>query len=203
MKKTLTLTALGLGAVLALSACSAPSGGGNMPGMDHGPSQSASAAAAQTASAGRDHNAADTMFAAMMIPHHRQAVEMSGIMLEKKDLPKPVSELAERIRAAQGPEIETMTGWLNGWGEDPSAHGGHQMQGMMGPDDLDRLKAAQGTEAARMFLTQMIAHHEGALTMAQAESRDGKNPQAVALSKEIVAAQSTEIAEMKQLLAGL
>ncbi|HAP89974.1 MAG TPA: DUF305 domain-containing protein, partial [Arthrobacter bacterium] len=72
-----------------------------------------------------------------------------------------------------------------------------------GDDDMTKLGAAQGAEAARLFLTQMIAHHEGAVVMAKTESSDGKNPDAVKLAKDIATAQEAEIQEMKDLLATL
>ena len=75
--------------------------------------------------------------------------------------------------------------------------------GMMGDDDLKKLDAAQGTDAAKLFLAQMIAHHEGAVMMAKTESSQGKNPDAISLSKAIVTAQEAEIQEMKDLLASL
>lgn len=206
MKKTLITTAAGLGAALLLSACSTGSGGsgGDMAGMPgHGtPASSAPASSAGTPAQG-GHNAADTVFAAMMIPHHSQALEMSGVVLEKQGIPSDVTALARRIQQAQGPEIATLTSWLGAWGEKQADHGGHSMDGMMSAEDIDQLKSAQGTAAARLFLTQMIRHHEGALTMARTESRDGKDVKAVELSRKIVADQAAEIAEMKKLLAGL
>jgi uncharacterized protein (DUF305 family) len=203
-KKTfLTLSATTLAATLALTGCAADSGssGHSMPGMDHSapagsPSGSATASAVL-------HNAADTMFAQMMIPHHAQAVEMSDMVLEKQHIPAPVKDLATRIKAAQGPEIETMTGWLKSWNESPAAHSGHGMEGMMGEADMAKLEAAQGTEAARLFLNQMITHHEGAVTMAKAETANGVNADAVSLSKVIVTAQEAEIVEMRNLLGSL
>lgn len=51
-----------------------------------------------------------------------------------------------------------------------------------------------------MFLTMMVAHHEGAIEMAKTEQADGKNADAVALAKKIEAAQTTEIAKMKDML---
>lgn len=206
MKKTLITLAIGLGAALVLSACSAGPGspGGDMAGMPgHGTPSSAVSASSGGTPAHDGHNAADTMFAAMMIPHHQQALEMSGIVLAKQGIPADVTALARRIQRAQGPEIATLTSWLSAWGEDPAAHGGHSMEGMMSAEDLDQLKSAQGTASARLFLTQMIKHHEGALTMARAESRDGKDAKAVELSRKIVTDQAAEIAEMKKLLAGL
>ncbi|QDG68131.1 MULTISPECIES: DUF305 domain-containing protein [unclassified Pseudarthrobacter] len=209
MKKTLSISTLAIAAAIALAGCStgstgsAGSDGSSMPGMTHGgsgmPSSSAPAAA--------DFNEADAVFAQLMIRHHAQAVEMSDLMLEKEGIPATVTNLATRIKAAQGPEIEKMTAWLKSWNrptEMPSGMaGGHSMSGMMGQEDMTALRAAQGTEAAKLFLTQMTAHHEGAVTMAKTESTDGKYPEAVQLAKDIVTAQETEIQEMKDLLATL
>ena len=46
----------------------------------------------------------------------------------------------------------------------------------------------------------MIAHHEGAITMANEEAAKGSNPQAKALATKIVGDQQAEIATMKDLL---
>ena len=81
---------------------------------------------------------------------------------------------------------------------------GHGMgDGMMGDDDLKSLDAAQGTEAAKLFLTGMIAHHQGAVMMAKTEMSQGKNPDAIKLSNDIVTSQEAEIKEMQDLLATL
>ena len=212
MKKTLTISAAAIAAAIALAGCSAGTETGSsatssMPGMNHGSSAMPSAPASATSTASAGFNDADTMFAQMMIPHHAQAVEMSDIMLKKEDIPPAVTDLANRIKAAQGPEIDRMTGWLTSWGQPTeaptSAHSGHSMSGMMGEEDMAKLEAAQGTEAAKLFLTQMIAHHEGAVMMAKTETTDGKNADAVQLSKDIVSSQETEIHEMKDLLSTL
>ncbi|MBT2515480.1 DUF305 domain-containing protein [Arthrobacter sp. ISL-30] len=203
MKKILALTATALAAAITLAGCSTGSGGGSMPGMDHGTSTATSGTTPGSTTAAGDHNSADTMFAQMMIPHHAQAIEMSDMILAKKDIPATVTALAGRIKAAQGPEIEKMTGWLKAWNEPTQMSGGHGMSGMMGDEDMKKLDAAQGTEAAKLFLTQMIAHHEGAITMARTETTDGKNPDAVALAREIISAQEAEIKEMKDLLGTL
>jgi uncharacterized protein (DUF305 family) len=68
---------------------------------------------------------------------------------------------------------------------------------------MTKLEAAQGREAARLFLTHMIAHHQGAVAMAQKEGADGKNPDALKLGKDIVTAQQAEIKEMQDLLSTL
>lgn len=200
--KTLTVTAA-LAATLGLAGCTSgsPTGGSSMSGMDHGSSPMAST----TPDANADHNAADTMFAQMMIPHHKQAVEMSEIMLGKQDVPAEVTALATRIKDAQGPEIEKMTGWLESWGQPimMPTDSGHGMSGMVDADGMQKLEAAAGPEAAKLFLEQMVMHHEGAVEMAQQEIGAGKNQDAVQLGRDIVTAQQAEIAEMKKLLAEL
>ncbi len=204
-KKFLILSGTAITAAMALAGCA--NGGGSTPGTSASPTETSVAA---TTPAAADHNAADTTFAQMMIPHHAQAVEMSDMILKKQDIPAEVTALATRIKAAQAPEIEQMTGWLKSWNESatPSAgaHSGHGMggmNGMMSADDMKKLDAAQGTEAAKLFLTQMITHHEGAVMMAKTEESGGQNPQAVELSKTIITAQEKEIQEMKDLLAKL
>ncbi|WP_285247080.1 DUF305 domain-containing protein [Pseudarthrobacter sp. efr-133-R2A-89] len=202
--KTLSIAAA-LAASLSVAGCA--TGSGSMP-MDHGSSNPMSTtmpSAGTMPGAGADHNQADVMFAQMMIPHHTQAVEMSGSILAKKDVPAEVTALATKIKAAQAPEIEQMTGWLTGWnaptmmGDDP----GHGMSGMVDDAGIEKLKSATGTEAAKLFLEQMIGHHEGAIDMARQEISSGTFPDAVKLGHDIVDAQQAEITQMKQLLAAL
>jgi uncharacterized protein (DUF305 family) len=202
MNKTrFILQGAALAGLIALAGCASNPASDSMPGMDHG----STTAPANSSTA--EHNEADTMFAQMMIPHHTQAVEMSDAVLAKKDMPAAVTDLATKIKAAQAPEIDKMTAWLKSWNESATTaangHGGHNMDGMLSDAELQRLDGAQGTEAAKLFLTHMIAHHEGAVTMAQTETSQGKNPEAVQLSKDIVTSQEQEIQEMKDLLAGL
>lgn len=200
MKKNLPISAAALAAVMALAGCSTPGtsgGSSSMPGMDHSTMGSSAAPAAA------DHNGSDTMFVQGMIPHHAQAVEMSDIILKKQGIDARITALATKIKAAQAPEIEKMTGWLKAWNEPTQAPGGHSMTGMMSGKDLTQLDAAEGTEAAKLFLRQMIAHHEGAVEMANAEVRSGNNAEAVQLARDIAASQTDEIQEMKELLAGL
>ena len=209
MKKTLTTSAAVIAAAIALAGCSAGPGTGSsdtssMPGMNRGSSgTSSSSAPAASGDSAWPMNDDDTMFAQMMIPHHAQAMEMSDIMLAKDGLDPQIIQLAEDIKAAQGPEIEKMTGWLQAWGEPMEMSGDHAMEGMMSPDDLEALESAQGDDAARMFLTQMIAHHEGAVAMAEEESANGQNADTVALAETVIADQSAEIEKMKDLQANL
>jgi uncharacterized protein (DUF305 family) len=200
--KTLSVAAA-LAASLGLAGCAAESGpsGGGM----HSNHDSSSPMSSMMPDANADHDQADIMFARMMIPHHAQAVEMSDIVLAKPDLPADVRALATRIKDAQAPEIETMTGWLKAWNVPTmmSDHSGDGMSGMVDAEGLEKLKAAQGTEAARLFMEQMTEHHEGAINMAKQEIGAGKYPDAIQLARDIVTAQEAEIAEMKKLLAAL
>ena len=180
-----------------------------MPSMGHGssgsPSAASSTAAPATPAAG-PHNDADVMFAKMMIPHHQQAVAMSDMILAKDGINSKVTDLANQIKAAQAPEIAQMSGWLAGWDENPSPSMGmdHDMGGgMMSQADMEALDKAAGEDAARLFLTGMIKHHQGAIAMAQDEIANGQNPTVIALAKKITADQQAEIATMNQLLTQL
>lgn len=151
------------------------------------------------------HNDADVSFAAGMVPHHEQAIVMSDIILGKQGIDGRVVELATQIKAAQGPEIATMKQWLSEWNAAPMNHEGHDMtdMGMMTDQQLDQLRQAQGVDAARQFLTGMIAHHEGAVRMAQTELDSGEAADAKKLAQDIIDTQQREIATMKQILGSL
>lgn len=147
---------------------------------------------------------ADVTFAAGMIPHHGQAIEMAQLAEGRAADPR-VLDLAARIEAAQGPEIETLAGWLDQWGvEDDMAGMDHdEMSGMMSDQDMQALMGATGMEFDRPFLQMMIEHHRGALQMAEAEAAAGQNPDAIAMAETIRDTQAAEIAEMQQLLTEL
>lgn len=161
----------------------------------------------QQADPAADHNDADVSFASGMVPHHEQAIEMSDIILAKQGIDQRVVDLANQIKAAQGPEIATMQQWLTAWGAPAMNHEGHDMSdmgmGMMSDQQLDQLRQAQGVDAARQFLTGMIAHHEGAVRMAQTELDTGTAAEAKKLARDIIDAQQREIATMKQILGSL
>lgn len=220
--KRIPFTLAAAAVVVALAGCG--SSADDMSGMEHGDSGSSSSSSPspmgsahsgheqseQDQPAGEKHNAADAMFATMMIPHHEQAVRMSGMMLEKESISPEIRELAEQIKAAQGPEIQRMSDWLKAWDE-PVPVGGHgmghdmgsdskAMDGMLSAEQLEELEGAQGTEAERLFLKQMIEHHKGAIAMAEQEIKQGSNPAAVELAEDIVSAQKAEIEKMQQLL---
>lgn len=146
-------------------------------------------------------NAADVAFAAGMVPHHRQAVVMAD-MARRHGGTDEFVKLATGVKAAQQPEIEQMSGWLVGWGEkvpDAHSHAGHSGTGMMSQKELDDLDAMVGSGFEGMWLTMMVKHHEGALTMARDELAKGQNPEATKLARSIIASQTAEIATMKKM----
>jgi uncharacterized protein (DUF305 family) len=191
MKRIFHALAVAVVAGLALTAC----GGGRSSGNGSG-----------------DFDSADVTFAQSMIPHHKQAVEMAKMAKAHASSSK-VKQLADRIEAAQGPEIATMQGWLKTWGKSASKpsmagmNGGGSgmagmpgMPGMMSKAEMTSLDKAVGPAFDKMFLTMMINHHRGAIDMAKTELTKGKNADAKALAKDIEKAQTKETTEMKNIL---
>jgi uncharacterized protein (DUF305 family) len=142
----------------------------------------------------------DIMFAQMMIPHHQQALDMSEIALSIAESTE-VIELATQIRDEQGPEISQMRGWLSSAGaSEDMGHGSHMMGGMLSEEQKPALLDASGPEFERLFLEGMIAHHEGAIEMAQMVLQS-ENAEVRALAEAIVSSQQVQIDYMKTLLA--
>src|SRR4051812_18777463 len=147
--------------------------------MSHTSAPATASVGATNTPANEAHNNADVMFAQHMIPHHQQAIEMSDMLLAKQGIDPRVTELAKQINAAQGPEIQQMQSWLTQWGNPamppmtsgdmpghsdmpgmsgmPTTSGMPGMTGMMSEQDMSALQNAQGVEAGKLFLTQMIA----------------------------------------------
>ncbi|TFV79381.1 DUF305 domain-containing protein [Blastococcus sp. CT_GayMR19] len=163
--------------------------------------------AGSSASQSAEFNDADVTFAQGMIVHHEGALEMAQMADGRAQDPR-VLDLADRIEAAQDPEIQTMTSWLEDWDQPTSAeesggmHMGGGMDGGMGMD-MSGLEAASGAEFDRMWLEVMTEHHRGAVDMAETEIADGQNADAIALAEQIVESQSAEIEEMEALLTEL
>jgi uncharacterized protein (DUF305 family) len=166
-----------------------------------------------------EHNDADVTFATEMIQHHAQALSMVDLTVERT-LDPEVQQLAEGIREAHGPEIETMSDWLQDWDEEVPAtmrdhsNAGHDMEGMgdsmdgldsdmpgmMSGDDFDELENAPDSEFQTRWLEMMIAHHEGAVEMARDQQQNGQYKPAVDLAGDVVDTQTAEIEKMKALL---
>jgi uncharacterized protein (DUF305 family) len=152
------------------------------------------------------YNEADTELAQGMIAHHEQAIEMAEIALDPTAGASPaVVDLATRIKAAQGPEVEQLLGWLNATGQptvmDTSAgHDMSDMEGMMSAEDMETLSTLTGAEFDTMWLEMMIAHHEGAISQSQKVRSDGSAAELIAMADMIITAQQGEIEEMNALL---
>lgn len=101
-------------------------------------------------------------------------------------------DMSEMPHMSGMPSMSGMPG-MSGMG------GGH---GMMSAADMEALEKAQGVEASRLFLTQMIEHHKGAITMAQQEIDKGQFPEAVEMARNIVSSQQKEITAMQEMLKG-
>ncbi|MDI3421492.1 DUF305 domain-containing protein [Streptomyces sp. B-S-A12] len=171
-------------------------------------------------------NSADFTYAEMMIEHHAQALVMTELAPERAKSAK-VKGLAERIAAAQGPEIDAMKGWLkkhdahkredqgkgegksegepggsHGHGDDHGGghrdgHGDAPMPGMASEAQLKTLRAAKGAAFDELFLKLMITHHGGAVTMATDLLAEGNNIRIEEMANDTVAQQTAEINRMR------
>ena len=143
----------------------------------------------------------DIMFAQMMIPHHEQAVELASLAETNTDY-VIILDLASRIKRAQQPEIDEMRAWLTEVGVDVEMGHSMSMPGLVSDADMAEIENAQGDEFDVLFLTHMIAHHEGAVEMANDVLASTTSPRVRDLATAIVESQTAEIAEMEALLYG-
>ncbi len=158
------------------------------------------------------YSPADAQFMADMIPHHHQALEMAGLVADRTNRQELI-DVAGRINASQNDEIKFMQDWLASRGEpvpDPTAHHAmhmsHQMAGMASPEQMAELAAASGTDFDRLFLSLMIRHHEGAVTMVEdllEQPGSAYDPVLFEFTGDIVNDQTAEIEKMNGLLVTL
>jgi uncharacterized protein (DUF305 family) len=185
-------------------------------GSSTGDDEETAATARQTALNGDVFNTADVTFASSMIQHHAQAIQMVNLT-QKRRLDPQVEELANAVRDAQVPEIETMSDWLTAWGEEvpetslSHSNAGHDMDdmsgvegmddmpGMMSEEDMQSLEDASDAQFQALWLDMMIEHHQGAIEMAQSEQDDGLFKPAVSVAEDIITTQTDEIAAMETL----
>ncbi|MEU0209738.1 DUF305 domain-containing protein [Streptomyces canus] len=205
---TATLTAV---AALALGGCDSDadpkSASGNgpsvlAPGKPGEANRTLSAQDAEEQRADDDTpNSADVSYARMMIQHHTQALELTELAPARAESTR-LKALAERISAAQGPEIAAMRAWLKEY-DQPEKGDGHThatMPGMATEAQLKKLRAAKGKAFDELFLTLMITHHEGALTMATDVKGQGNNIRIEEMADDVVAQQTSEINRMRDML---
>ena len=152
----------------------------------------------------RGFNDADIMFAQMMIPHHEQALELADMALDPTLMAsEQVKALASQIKAAQDPEIDVMTQWLSEWDQplmDMSEDHSMTMEGMLSIDELSALGQMSGEEFDQAWVSAMIAHHKGAIKMADTVKAEGKSAPVQELADAIIQAQKSEIDTLELLL---
>jgi uncharacterized protein (DUF305 family) len=159
------------------------------------------------------YSAADVRFMQDMIPHHRQALDMSALVAERTQRPELI-ELARRIDSSQRDEINFMEDWLRRLDQPlPDAHAHHHahhhghhhtMAGMATPEQMAELEASRGEAFDRLFLELMIEHHRGALKMVEQlleEPGSAQDPAFFEFTTEVTNDQTAEIDRMTVLLA--
>lgn len=181
-------------------------------------SDSGAIARARADSARYPYTEADVRFMSHMIGHHAQAIVMAG-WAPTHDAGPAVQRLAERIVNAQQDEIATMQRWLSDRRQPvPESHPAAHKMAMNGPEhemlmpgmltdaQMGQLDAARGPEFDRLFLTFMIQHHRGAVTMVKNlfESYGAAQDETVfKFASDVNVDQTTEIARMEAMLATL
>ena len=166
---------------------------------------------------------AEAGFARDMQVHHIQGVEMAMIIRDRTE-DEDVRLLAYDIATTQGHQAGQLYGWLAEWrlrqaGSEPpmtwmmrpgrsgeegdhAAHAmGALMPGMATPAQMVELSAASGVEAERLFLSLMIAHHQGALEMAEAVLDRTDHPGVLTFADAVLVSQASEIDLMTRMLA--
>lgn len=173
-------------------------------------------AAARADSARKPYTAADIHFMSAMIAHHAQAIDIAR-WAPTHGASRPLQILSERVINAQRDEIALMQQWLRErqlpvpeatatMTMGGTGHVHHQMPGMLTPAQLQLLDQARGKEFDRLFLTFMIQHHQGAVTMVKELASSpgaGLDDTVFKLASDISADQTSEIDRMQQMLAEL
>lgn len=151
------------------------------------------------------HSETDVRFVEQMIPHHRQAVTMAELAVDRAQ-DERVLLVADRIIAAQGPEIAVLESWLTERDLPVPAEGAehdHGLPGMITPLQLEQLGNTSGAEFDQLFLTYMSQHHAGAIDMAAAELNTGTNSRVLELAGDVSVEQGIEIDRMREILDSL
>ncbi|MDQ0894797.1 DUF305 domain-containing protein [Agromyces ramosus] len=180
--------------------------------------------AAPTPDATPADTSAEAGFARDMQVHHLQGTELAMIVREVSDDPE-VRTLAYDIATTQSQQAGQLYGWLSAWdlsqaGSEPSmtwmtrpaldgsvhdSHAGHEpggpMPGLATRAQIEQLRSLRGIEADRLFLELMIAHHRGAVEMADAALERASNHIVVSFARAVSQSQAAEIALMERLLA--
>ncbi|HKV74379.1 MAG TPA: DUF305 domain-containing protein [Gemmatimonadales bacterium] len=167
-------------------------------------------------SARRTYTAADVFFMKGMIGHHAQAVLMAG-WAPTHGASQSLQALCARIAVGQTDEIHLMQTWLRDRHEEvpagdatmdmmPGMDESHLMPGMLTADELNQLDKSRGADFDRLFLTFMIKHHQGAITMVNTlfgSQGAGEEETIFRFASNVYADQTTEIDRMSKMLAAM
>ena len=194
MSRRNQITAVLMTGALLFTAC----GGHDMSDMSTGSTDT------NLADSERGFNDADIMFAQMMIPHHEQAIELADMALDPTLMAsEQVKALASQIKNAQDPEIDLMAQWLDEWEQplmDMSVDHSMTMEGMLSVDELGAIGQMNGEEFDQAWIQSMIAHHKGAIEMADTVKAEGEFALVQELADAIIQAQKLEIDTLELLL---
>jgi uncharacterized protein (DUF305 family) len=161
------------------------------------PAAGVSAGAAAGVSGG--FNDTDVMFLQMLVPHHRQGIELVKIGTARSTR-ADLKTLAKAIEVTQAEEAERMAGWLRDWKQpataDAAAHAAHGGMPGTSEQEMSRLRAKKGAEFDREFLNTLIAHQDDAVQLARMETASGANATAKAYAKTVDESRSAEIKQM-------
>ena len=162
-----------------------------------------------SALAGMEYSLGDIQFLQGMIPHHAQAKEMSALA-ESRTNNEAILAVAARITLSQDDEIAMMQDWLGDRGLEVTAEDAHhqsgfmRMAGMLTDEEMAALAAARGSEFDRLYLENMIQHHQGALDMVEdlLDQRGSvQDPLLYEFTSDVTSDQTSEIERMVTLLA--
>jgi uncharacterized protein (DUF305 family) len=158
---------------------------------------------------------ADVEFMQGMIMHHSQAVEMVALLRTHGKSPI-LKSFGEKISVSQTDEIGFMKRWLETRGKPTTMEMDHShmsaadmknmnmlMPGMLTPEQMAALTKAKGAQFDHLFLTGMIQHHGGALTMVTDLFNTpgaGQDPVLFDFATDIDNTQSAEIKIMRGML---
>ncbi len=146
---------------------------------------------------GLENSELEITFLSMMIEHHKGAIDMAQWILERTQN-ADIKAAAEAIIAAQDPEIEQMTAWLQAWYKQGVDQ--HSVMMMQSEMDLMMGNMAASTNPDAAFLQEMSAHHNSAIDMAQFALLGATHPELRELAKNIIVTQSQEIAQYQNWL---
>jgi len=153
-------------------------------------------------------SAADVKFMQGMIHHHAQALDMTALITARTSL-ETMKLLGQRIEISQADEIKMMQRWLETHGQQvPGIHDHHMtgatlMPGMLTAEEMERLAAAKGAPFDRLWLEDMIRHHDGALVMVEelfSTPGAAQESEVFAFASDVVADQKAEIDRMGAML---